>query len=92
MQQSQVAPIDAVPASILTSMQEFQTYNRLKKAALTAVAYHLNNVLSYFIYSFYKYLKYSNIFYTISLTLLTNPLHIDYDYFMVYYYFMIRTI
>ena len=44
MQQSQVAPVDAVPVNILSSMQEFQTYNRLKKAALTAVAYHLNNV------------------------------------------------
>lgn len=30
--------------SILTSIQEFQGYNHLKKAALTAVAYHLNNV------------------------------------------------
>ena len=30
--------------SILSSMQEFQSYNHLKKAALTAVAYHLNDV------------------------------------------------
>ena len=33
-----------VPSSILDAMQEFQNYNHLKKAALTAVAYHLNNV------------------------------------------------
>ena len=33
-----------VPDSILQAMQEFQGYNHLKKAALTAVAYHLNNV------------------------------------------------
>ena len=34
----------AIPDSILTAMQEFKGYNHLKKAALTAVAYHLNNV------------------------------------------------
>jgi singapore isolate B (sub-type 7) whole genome shotgun sequence assembly, scaffold_23 len=33
-----------VSDSILQAMQEFQGYNHLKKAALTAVAYHLNNV------------------------------------------------
>ena len=33
-----------IPNSILVAMQEFQGYNHLKKAALTAVAYHLNNV------------------------------------------------
>lgn len=27
-------------------MKEFQNFNHLKKAALTAVAYHLNNVFS----------------------------------------------
>ncbi|KAK8791666.1 hypothetical protein WA588_001977, partial [Blastocystis sp. NMH] len=32
-----------VPDSILQAIQEFQGYNHLKKAALTAVAYHLNN-------------------------------------------------
>lgn len=37
-----VAPIN-LPSSIISSMQEFQNYNHLKKAALTAVAYHLNN-------------------------------------------------
>lgn len=30
--------------SILTAIEEFRGYNHLKKAALTAVAYHLNNV------------------------------------------------
>ena len=44
MQQSVITPIESVPDNILTSMREFQNYNRLKKAALTAVAYHLNNV------------------------------------------------
>ena len=33
-----------VSPSILDAMEEFQNYNHLKKAALTAVAYHLNNV------------------------------------------------
>ena len=39
-----VAPVVTVPESILVAMREFGNYNRLKKAALTAVAYHLNNV------------------------------------------------
>lgn len=38
-----ITPIN-LPSSIISSMQEFQNYNHLKKAALTAVAYHLNNV------------------------------------------------
>ena len=29
---------------ILSRLREFKDYNKLKKAALTAVAYHLNNV------------------------------------------------
>ena len=37
-------PVATVPESILVAMREFGGYNRLKKAALTAVAYHLNNV------------------------------------------------
>ena len=59
IQQSQVAPVDAVPVNILSSMQAFQTYNRLKKAALTAVAYHLNNVYIFIsIYIFHYNLIY----------------------------------
>ena len=42
--ESITTPMVSVPATILNAMQEFQTYNHLKKAALTAVAYHLNNV------------------------------------------------
>ena len=38
------SPVATVPESILVAMREFGKYNRLKKAALTAVAYHLNNV------------------------------------------------
>ena len=38
------APLSNVSPSILDAMEEFQNYNHLKKAALTAVAYHLNNV------------------------------------------------
>ncbi|OAO14910.1 calcium-dependent protein kinase [Blastocystis sp. ATCC 50177/Nand II] len=37
------APLSNVSPSILDAMEEFQNYNHLKKAALTAVAYHLNN-------------------------------------------------
>lgn len=37
-------PSITIPTIILNAMQEFQNYNHLKKAALTAVAYHLNNV------------------------------------------------
>lgn len=40
------APLDSVSPSILDAIEEFQNYNHLKKAALTAVAYHLNNVPS----------------------------------------------
>ncbi len=41
--ESVATPMVSIPATILNAMQEFQTYNHLKKAALTAVAYHLNN-------------------------------------------------
>lgn len=40
------APLDSISPSILDAIEEFQNYNHLKKAALTAVAYHLNNVPS----------------------------------------------
>lgn len=44
MKVSSPIPSISIPATILNAMQEFQNYNHLKKAALTAVAYHLNNV------------------------------------------------
>lgn len=46
MKVSSPIPSISIPATILNAMQEFQNYNHLKKAALTAVAYHLNNVLN----------------------------------------------
>lgn len=33
-----------ISPEIVNAIQEYQEYNHLKKAALTAVAYHLNNV------------------------------------------------
>ena len=44
MRSEVTTPTMNIPPSLITSMQAFQNYNHLKKAALTAVAYHLNNV------------------------------------------------
>lgn len=44
MRSEVTTPTVNIPPSLITSMQAFQNYNHLKKAALTAVAYHLNNV------------------------------------------------
>lgn len=46
MKEDVIVPAVNIPPSLISSMQAFQNYNRLKKAALTAVAYHLNNVSS----------------------------------------------
>ena len=36
--------LSSVSPSLVENLQTFQSFNRLKKAAMTAVAYHLNNV------------------------------------------------
>ena len=36
--------LNSVSPSLVENLQTFQSFNRLKKAAMTAVAYHLNNV------------------------------------------------
>ena len=44
MKVTTIAPTINISPNIISYLQEFQNYNLLRKAALTAVAYHLNNV------------------------------------------------